>query len=196
MNSTIEKIKIPSCVFFLVILGMLIDRIYLDFPYLQLDPKINLLNVANLLISILIAFLIPLYFKKLTEEKHDQKIFLIDDFKELITIVKKIKSIVSDAYNKRVFSTQDRDNIILTFTEAELKVDSIKSQISLFGNGSRKISEDLTEHLFEYNDYLTGGEMMLSSFDSVDLRFYTDNNIKYGKLETEIKNLIHKTYKL
>lgn len=196
MNSIIEKIKAPVCIIFFLVFGMLIDRCYLDFPYLQLDPKINLLSAANLLISILIAFLIPLYFKKLTEEKHDQKVFLIDDFKELITIIKKIRSIISEAYSNRIFSIKDRDNIILTFSEAEQKVNSIKDQILLFGNGSRKISDDLTDHLLEYEDYLTGGELMMSRFNKVDQRFYTDNNTKYNKLETEIKKLIHKTYKL
>ncbi len=176
--------------------GIALDRFFKDFPYLKLDPKINILNLANLLVTIIIAFLIPLYITKLIEDKRGIKTFLVNEFKELIAILIEIKKIVSDAHTKGIFETCDRDKINYTFHEAELKTNSIREQIKVaFAENADETNKNLTELLFNYKNYLTGGELMNSSFVKVDERFYRESNTEYSKIETGLKTSIQKIYK-
>lgn len=194
--NVIKKIKIPLFVIVAFILGIFLDRIFLDFPYLKLDPQVNVLDIANLIVTIVIAFMIPFFINKLIEEKRGLKTFIIDELKCLIEIISKVKTIINDAHTKGVFEAKDRDCIIYTFHEAELKVVSIKEQLNvIFEDDCDHICTNLTELLFTYKDYVTGGELMTSSFTTVNEHFYRENNTQHSKIETGLKKLIHEIYK-
>jgi len=187
---------LPIFIIIPFVLGIILDRFLKDFPYLELDPKINFLSLANLIVAIVIAFLIPFTVKKYIEDEKDIKSFLVDELKELISIVNCIKSIISDAHSNGSFSNNNRDCIIYKFHEAELKVNSIREQVKIaFESKSVEVEKNLSESLSKYDDYITGGELMNSSFVKVDERFFKESNVEYSKIETSLKKLIHKVYK-
>jgi len=191
-----EKIKILGLVIISFTFGCLIDRSFLDFPYLQLESKINILDIFSLLVTVAIAFMIPFFINKLIEEKRGLKSFLIEELRELIKIINKIKTIISDAHTKGSFDLKNRDDIIYTFHEAELKVASIREQLDVvFDNKSECLCKTLTDLVLTYSGYVTGGELMTSSFVRVDERFYRENNTQHSKIETGLKKLIHEIYK-
>lgn len=178
------------------ILGILLDRCFKNFPYLELDPKVGVLDLATLLITIAIAFMIPIFVTKIIEDKKGIKIFFVDEVKELIFILSEIKKVISDAHGLGEFKPTDRDKINYIFHTAELKIVSIREQVEIaFKNKAEETGTALVDSLFEYKDYLTGGELMLSTFVKVDERFYKENNTHYSKLETKLKTLTQKIYK-
>jgi hypothetical protein len=191
-----NKIIFFAFLFIAFVSGITLDRFFQDFPYLKLDPQINILSLASLIVTIVIAFLIPISITKLIEDKRGIKAFLVDEFKELIIILNKIKTIIVDAHGKGIFETHDRDNINYIFHEAELKTSSIREQIKeAFGEKVEETNKNLTDLLFSYKDYITGGELMNSSFTKVEDRFYRESNTEYSKIETGLKTEIQKIQK-
>ena len=53
----------------------------------------------------------------------------------------------------------------------------------------------LTKLLYDYKEYVTGGELMLSSFIAVNDRFYRESNTEHSKIETGLKKIIQQIYK-
>ena len=176
--------------------GIFFDRLFINFPLLQLDPKINILQIASLVVTVVIAFLIPLYVNKLIEDKRGAKSFIIEELKELIKITFKIKDVISNAHEIGVFTSKDRDTINYIFHEAELKIFSIQEQIKeAFEHNVENTSKNLSSLVSVYKEHVTGGELMHSGFNKVDERYYRENNTKYSKLETGLKKFIQSVYK-
>lgn len=198
MNSRWKVITNPVLISFGLGLGIgvLLDRCFKDFPYLQLDPKIGILDIVTLLITITIAFMIPFFVTKILDDKKGIKNLLIDEVKGLIVITAGIQKVISDSHILGEFKPEDRDRINYIFHEAELKISSIQEQIDIADGDSEKIGEKLKDLLFVYKDYLTGGELMLSTFRVVNDRFYMENKTEYSKIETGLKTIIQKLYKL
>jgi hypothetical protein len=177
--------------------GMIIDRAIKFYPLLKLDKQINILDLGTLLATVAVAFMIPLYVTKIIEDTRGVKKMLVDELIELLEIVKEINIVISQSYNRGSFSSQNRDDIIHIFNSMELKVDSITSQTAeAFGERSGSLNRKIKDLVINYQDYITGGELMVSRFVRVEERFYRESNTEYSKIETGIKTLMQAIYKL
>lgn len=194
---TIKK-NLPMCIVIMTsfLLGMLLDHCIRSYPLLKLDTEINILDAATLLFTIIISFMIPFFVTKLIEDTQGIKKFLVDEVKELITILDSIKKVISDSYSKEVYDqTSDRDSILNKINEAELKVDCILKQIDVaFPKKAKQSKSILTDLLFNFEDSLTGGELMHSNFNKVDDRFYKKIISDYSTIETGLKTYIQKIF--
>lgn len=184
-------------VFFLAFaLGAIVDRLIKVYPYLQLDAKIGILDVASLLVTITIAVMIPFLLDKFIEDKKGIKSLLIEELKELIAIVENAKSIISEAHSAGVLTPEDKDKILNLFHEAEIKAGSFEQQVEIgFKHKYSEIKKSVDDLLFDYKDFLTGGELMNSGFIKVENSFLRQNNTEYSTLETGLKVLIQKIYR-
>lgn len=181
---------------FSLCMGMFIDRILVNFPFLTLDPKVNVVDLAGLIVGVVIAFLIPFSVSKLIEDKRGIKTFLIDEIQDLIKTAAKVKSIICDAHNEGSFTKKDRRKILYIFHEAELKVHSINEQVKeAFEKEAESTKQTLIGLLFQYDRDITGGELVFDHFTEVDERFYKESNTNYFKIETGLKRLLQKVYK-
>lgn len=177
------------------IAGVSLDRIFVDFPYLKLNPQVSVIEVAGLFVTFTIAFMIPFSVNKLIEEKRGLKVFLIDDLKDLISIVKVVETTISDSHSRGDFSSDDRDFIVHTFNDAGLKIEIIKSQLEIiFKDEYKEYSDKLSELIISYDNYVTGGELMISSFVKVNEHFFLENKTRYASFEKELKKFILRIY--
>ena len=104
---------------------------------------------------------------------------------------------MADAYSSKSFQDQNRDALIHAFYDVELKIDSIESQIlTAFPKEAPEVMESLKQAFFTYKNFLTGGEIMLSSFNLVSDACYKDCQTQHIKLETVIKKTRLKVHKL
>lgn len=191
-----QKIINSSAILIVFIFGLLVGRLWKNFPYLKFNPEINILDSVNLLVMVIIAFMIPIFITKLIEDKRGIKIILIDETRELISIISEIKNIISSAHSSGALKVTDKDDINFKFHEAELKANSILEQIKeSFVNNSPEVQGTIKGLLWNYKDYLTGGELMHSSFIKVNQHFYRENITEYYKIETGLKTLIQKICK-
>jgi hypothetical protein len=193
------KLKIIFYIILVIVafcFGIFVDRLFVNFPYLELDPQVGVIDVAGLTVGIFIALLIPFSVSKLIEDKRGIKAFLVEEIKDLIQIIAEIKQVLREAHVAGVFIDKDRDKIVYTIHEAELKIDSINEQIEeAFENKAKVTKKTLTDLLIRYDKYLTGGELILASFIKVDERYYKESNLEHSKIETGLKTLLQRIYK-
>lgn len=177
--------------------GMLIDRSIRNYPVFRLDAKLNVLDAGTLLATVAVAFMIPLFVTKLIEDTRGVKQMLIEELKELLCITKEIRGVLNKSYLSGSFSDTDRDNIVRIFNEMEIKVDSVVSQTSeAFGSKAQRLNQDMKNLVISYQDFITGGELMMSSFVKVEERFFRESNTEHSKIETGLKTLMQTLYKL
>ncbi len=176
--------------------GVMVGHIVYDFPFLTLDHEVNIVSLINLVVTVVIAFMIPFFVSKILQDSRDIKEYLISEVKELIELNKKVKKILVKAYLANTFSVNERNEIIHAFHEIELKVGSIQEQMRLFSKTAEAISNDMKIALFKYKDFMTGGRLMLSTFVKVDDAFYQECGDEHMKIETIFKTSIQKIHKL
>lgn len=177
--------------------GILVGSVIKRLPYLKLDPAVNVIDLATLIATVAIAFMIPVYVQKFIEDNRGVKASLVEELKDLLLVISRIKTIISDSHIDGNFMPKNRDDILFVFYEAELKINSIEEQFKVaYKSDCEEVSNSLKGFLFAYQDYLTGGELMLSSFTRIDDRFYKENSTEYSKIETGIKTMIQKIHKL
>lgn len=179
-----------------LLLGIVIGRIIKDFPLIAWDNKVSFTSALSLIVTVGIGVMIPFFVKKLIDDNRGIKCFLVDEIKDLIIIVSKIRDIISSAYSVSKFEVSDRDKIIYQFHAAQLKVDSIEDQLKIsFKKQSPKLVAELKSCLSAYKEYLTDGEMMVSTFNKITDHFYKESSNEYSKIETGFKKTIHRIHK-
>jgi hypothetical protein len=155
-----------------------------------------LYEILYFTLTFFIGILIPFFIKKLIEDNRSIKIILIDDAKEILNILSSINSNIKNEQCNEPVASNTKDSINYTFHLAELKIDSLNSQLSIsFVNDQKKIIEPLKLKYFEYKNFLTGGEFMVSTFKNSD-EFIRKNNIQFSMFDLAVKEVIHKISKL
>ena len=176
-------------------IGILLD-VFIKLPNKYFQTQINIVELANLLATILVAFLIPLFISKIIDDNKSIKACLIDELKALLNTIHGANEIIVSAYDKGSITKKDKDKIIWIQTETELKITSFQEQINIaYKNQAKSMCDELKKYCVDYMDFLTGDNVMLSSFKKVDITFLRSNKIKYSNVETGIKTLIQKVHK-
>lgn len=177
--------------------GSCIGFIWSDLPYVKFNNEIKIYEVFNLLLTIGIGLSVPFLLKKWIEDNRPVKTALAEEVKILLNYFDEIKSSMTVFHVNKSITQADKDKINYKFHQAELKIDSLAGQLDVsFSSQSKAMIADLREKYHVYKDFLTGGELMLSNFITVDDRFYREHNNALAKLDTHLKTLIHKIHKL
>lgn len=196
MNSK-SKIVVGVILSVVFIAGITIGVVWKDLPLVKFNPEIKLYEIANFLLTLVIGVSIPLLVKKWIEDNRSVKTSLVEEIKNIINTLEKIKILISTCHSSCVIMKEQKDEINYLFHKAELQISSLDEQMKIsFDKQSKKIMDNLKTKYHIYKDYLTGGELMLSSFVKVDDRFYREHNSEQTKIETHLKTVIHEIYKL
>ena len=178
-------------------IGLTIGIIWKDLPMVKFNPEIKIYEVANLLLTLAIGITIPLLVKKWIEDNRSVKLSLADEIKNIINTLNKIKTLLDNCHSCSSITKEQKDEINYLFHESELQINSLNEQLKIsFGPHCKQLIDKLKENYHTYKDYLTGGELMLSSFIKVDDRFYREHKTEQAKIETYLKTVIHQIYKL
>lgn len=174
-----------------------IGIIWSDVPHIRFNNEIKIYEVLNIAITISIGISIPLLVKKWIDDYRPIKSMIIDEIKETLLSLKEINTIISDCHKSDEIKQSHKDQINYVFHKSELQIESLKEQITVsFKTQSSAIIKDLKESHNKYKDYLTDGELMLSSFNKVEVRFFREHNTEFSKIERYLKTLIHRIHKL
>lgn len=191
------KIILGVVLFVVFCVGLTIGLIWKDLPLVKFNPEIKIYEVANLLLTLAIGITIPLLVKKWIEDNRSVKSSLVDEIKNIIGTLDKIKTLISNCHSCSAITKEQKDEINYLFHKSELQINSLNEQLKIsFEPQSKIIIDKLKENYHVYKDYLTGGELMLSSFVKVDDRFYREHNTEQSKIETYLKTVIHQIHKL
>lgn len=177
--------------------GLALGIVWKDLPLIKFNPEIKLYEVANFLLTLVIGVSIPLLVKKWIEDNRSVKTSLVEEIKNIIHTLDKIKVLISNCHSGSNITKDNKDEINYLFHNSELQISSLDEQLKIsFAKQSREIMKNLKTKYHAYKDYLTGGELMLSSFTKVDDRFYREHNTEHSIIETHLKTVIHEIYKL
>lgn len=192
-----NKILVGILFLILFISGLAIGLVWKDLPYIKFNSELKLSEVANFILTLTLGIVIPFMVKKWIEDNRAVKVALVDEIKNIIYTLNKIKSLIDTCHTSNSITKDQKDDINFFFHESELQINSFEEQLKIsFPNECNSISTDLKTNYFKYKDYLTGGELMLSSFKRIDSRFYREHKNESFKIETHLKTLIHKIHKL
>jgi uncharacterized protein (DUF342 family) len=192
-----SKLILGIIVFVFFAIGLTIGIIWKDLPIVKFNPEIKIYEVANLLLTLIIGITIPLLVKKWIEDNRSVKISLVDEIKNILSTLNKIKLLLDNCHKCSTITKEQKDEINYLFHESELQINSLNEQLKIsFDPQCKKIIDKLKENYHTYKDYLTGGELILSSFVRVDDRFYREHKTEQSKIETYLKTVIHQIYKL
>ena len=193
-----DKRKILLTILFLIALvGMFTaGHLWKDIPGIKFNNEVKIYEVFSLLLTLAIGVSIPLLVKKWIEDNRSVKSSLVDEVKSIISSLDKVNQIISDCHSCGAIDKTKKDEINYLFHSAELQITSFDEQLKIsFPSCSAPIMTELKTIYHVYKDYLTGGELMISSFDKVDDRFYREHGTENSKIETHLKKLIHKIHK-
>lgn len=167
-----------------------------NFPVLEVEKKVSLIETLTFLTTLGIAFAFPFLIEKWVNDNHSIKNYLVKEVEELISEAKINKNIIDDSFKSQTFQAKNRDDINFTFHRLELQIDSIQKQFEVSFPKSTTIVDQLKENYWIYKDYLTGGDLMISSFNKVDLQFFRKHSTEFSKFESHLKEMIHKVHRI
>ena len=191
-----QKIVI-GVVFFLILLGGICIGVFVkNFPILEFERKISVLETLTFIVTLAIGIVFPFLIKKWVDDNQTIKNYLVQEIEQLISEIKENKTLIAQSFTDGEFRSSQRDKINFTFHSTELQIESIQKQFEVSFPNSLLIVEDMKDSFRVYKDYLTGGELMISTFDKIELPFYREHSNEYNKFESHLKEMIHKIHRI
>jgi len=179
-----------------LVLGICIGVFTKNFPVLEIERKVSLIETFTFLTTLGIAIAFPFLIEKWITDNNSIKNYLVKEVEELIVEAKTNRDIIEKSYQEEKFDVEHRDAINFTFHKLELQIASIQKQFEISFPKSKSIVDDLKISFWTYKDYLTDGEMMYSSFTKVDIEFYRKHSNEFSKFESDLKETIHKVHRI
>lgn len=175
--------------------GVAIATYIENFPFLELDKEVGITDLANLLLTIIVAFWIPITLNPLITNKRTVKDFLISEVKDCIKFFESIKEKIDSAAHET--TTKKAKTIIngMIGQSLAMKISSLNSQLEgSFSSQSKELRVQIDQAYLEYWRETTGGNLMTDTFKfNVE---YSNQHLKaFSKLELVLKQAIFKVNK-
>lgn len=181
---------------FLVAFGILIGIAISHYHNIPLEDKINIVDLATLLVTVILAFYIPMYIDKKMQNSRYEKDVIIRKIEALQSSFKEVNKLVTECVQKGSVSQANCKLIINSFTSISNELGSVISLIEYCY--LKKLDNELTELKSlrkEYKDLVTGGKFQQRNFKYSALT-KKDEEILYNKIDKAICMLIIKVNRL
>lgn len=161
-----------------------------------IDNTINTLDFISLLVTIFIACFVPFLIKKAIDDNRGIKSLLIEEVKDLVCLVEENHKMISDLYSEgTTVENKHRDAVRENFFDAELKLDSIQSQLEISYPSKKTFSKQIFDHSIKYKQFLTDSKFMMSSYTQVDYDFYREEKNAFAGFQKALMSQIHEIHK-
>ncbi len=179
--------------FFGIFIGFLIK----NYPLIKFNNEIKIYEVLNLLLTATIGFSIPFFIKKWIEDSRQVKNNLIEELKDLLKEVERIKDKIKFCYSRDSISQDDKDEINFLFEQSDMKFNCLEEVlISTYDIETKTLRTDLKDFYINYWKFVTGAEVMNSKFVRLEEDFIRRHSESYSKFEIKIKQAINKIHRL
>lgn len=195
MSTRHKAIFIVSLVLIFLV-GLSFSYFVKNFPIVTFDPKLSLFRCLNLIVTLAIGFYIPLVIKKWIEDSNSIKRIIEQDIFEFEELSKSISDLIAEKYSEGIVTKEDKDKIIFSFHKTEQKLSSLEKQFIYSFPKNKVIITELKTEYIKYNDIITGGDLMISSFTSIPSTFYRENINSYSVFESKIRETLHRLHKI
>jgi hypothetical protein len=157
-----------------------------------LDTKVGVGDIAQFILTVVVAFLIPVSLSPLITNKRFIKDFLIGEAKDSIAFLAQIKDMIDTCAIQGNTSQSDKLKINSKISrDLSIKISSLTTQLTLsFKNKSGELIKEIEQVYSDYWHETTGGELMSENF-KFDIRFCTAHDKNYSKLEACLKKSVY-----
>jgi len=177
----------------MLLLGLIVGFLSSDFPLIEFENKLKIYEVFNLFLTLLIAVSIPFIVKKSIDDKRAIKAFLSEEVKSVINNLSQIKELFVNCNTCGAITRDNKDDLIRLFNNLEIQINSLEEQLDVsFKAQSKSMIKEIKEEYFTYDRFVTNDDLMCETYDAIDAGFYREHKAKYCKLETKLKQAIHK----
>ncbi len=172
--------------FLSLLIGLLIgSNLNIDFLKIKTDG-IALDQLFTIIITLFVGWYIPSKISKIIEDKRIIRNQLVDEINTFLNFIKEVKIKVNRCFATSSITLDDKTEINLLFEEADLLLDNLRVQIEVVNN---QICNNALQAYYNYWQYVTGGNLMNSSYMVVDLVFNSRIIVEHYKLEIVFKQL-------
>jgi hypothetical protein len=189
-----KRIGIIIIVFVVFIAGLGLGLAIDDIPFFGWDRKVGVSDLANLLLTVIVGFLIPVSLSPLITNKRNIKDFLIDETKDCLAFLAQIKAEIDKAALDSSATTPEitrRKINSMVSPDLGMKLTSLSSQLEIsFEKESYKLRQGIDEQNREYWVETTGGGLMTQNF-KIDINYYVSHNKSYAKIVRCLKSAVH-----
>ncbi len=191
-----QMIVFGIIIFIVLLAGICIGIFIKNLPIIEFEPKVSVIEILSFLATVTIGVIFPFLIKKWVDDNQTIKHYLVQEIEQLISEIKENKELISKSFSDGEFNSEHRDKINFTFHSSELQIGSIQEQFEVSFPDAIQVVEEMKEAFRTYKDFLTGGEMMISTFNKIELPFYRKHLNEYNKFESHLKRMIHKVYRI
>ena len=176
--------------------GICVGVLVKNIPILEFEKKVSILEFLIFLTTLAIGIIFPFLIKKWIDDNQTIKSYLVNEIEQLVNEISENEKLIEVSHKKGEFKKKDRDSINFIFHSSELQIESIEKQFNVSFPNAQKIVDEMKTEFRGYKDYLTGGELMISTFKKVELSFHKEHSNKYNKFKSHLKEMIHKVHRL
>ena len=156
-----------------------------------MESEVGLGDIANFILVLLVAVLIPILLNPLLDNKRYTKDFLIDEIRGCLNQLKGIKTIIDNCNIQNQTKKEDKREILSKITYFDLQIASLIKQLQpSFKKPSRNMRESLYEECRDYWKDTTGGELMNAKF-KINNSFCKNHDTAFLKIDSHLKKCIH-----
>ena len=170
-------------------IGIGINHYYPTFP---VEDKINLVDLATLLVTVFLAVYIPIFLEKHMHNKRYEKDVIIRKIEGLQSTIKEVNKTVTECVQKNTVSITNSHTIINHFTTISNELDTLITLIDFCQKDKFKVEIEKVKSLrHQYRTIVTGGNFQRKNFKYPALT-KKEEEVTYHKMDKELCMLIFK----
>ncbi len=174
-----------------ILLGFTLGLIVNDFPLLTLDTKVGIGDVANIILAVVVAFLVPISLTTWLDNKRHVKDFIIEEIQECLGTIRCIKEYVDSCCITKKTLRKDIIKIMFKLKDNERQISSLRNQLKeSFSFKSKKMVNELITQQSEYWKRLTDGDLLSKGY-KINSDFCKDHDAAFYKFQDYLKKCIH-----
>lgn len=186
--------KILIQIFLILVLlsiGMVAGLMIGNLPYITLEREVGFGDIANFILALVLAIVIPVILNNWLDNTRNIKNFLIDEVRGCLDELSKIKEKIDKCCINGETVASDKRDIVMNISGLEMKVSSLISQLNgSFKRRSGDMREELYVHCREYWREVTGGELMSQRF-KINKSFCKNHDKAFLEIEGYLKKCVH-----
>ncbi len=182
------------CIFFGCVIGVSLTVILLFRFSLSIDSTLSILSLAQLAVTLFLAFYIPLVLDRYRNTRNQLRELLIEHSKNLLSTITDIKETLTTCATKRNTSDEDKMIIKTKFMTAGYQLQILEQRLK--SDGGEKCFEmlkPLKEAYFDYDRAVTGGSLYGNG--NVDWQLWRQQELKYWQFQCYILDMVQALHK-
>lgn len=190
-----NKILTTFVIISLLGIGVLVGIVIGNFPYITFKSEVSFGEVANFIVAVILAVLIPISITKWLDSNKFIKAFLIEEIRNINNYLERLKEEIDKCVIAGSTSPTDIKRIMAMLNFLSIQIASLREQLELsFNKQTFEIRTSLFNEYIKYWEDLTSGNLLTANYQ-INNSFSKSHDKSMLSFENYLKCLVHKIYK-